>query len=89
MVLNGLELHLYNRSRTYARLERLFGLEQLLLGEAAEPEEPPDKGGGAADPFSSWRDLVPVIKADISTVRSRVIIRSAVCGKLLHKVSLK
>ena len=77
VVLNGLEVHLYSRSRTYSRLERLFGLQQLLLGPDADgghPEQPPDKGGGAecaADPYRCWRDLVPVIKADISTVRSK------------------
>ena len=88
VVLNGLELHLYNRSRLYSRLERLFGLEPLLLGpdgDGGDPEEPPDKGGGgdaspaptdadlaAVDPYRGWRDLVPVIKADISTVRNAV-----------------
>lgn len=38
-MLNGFELHVYNRSHMYARLEKVFGLESLLF-----PGESPFKG---------------------------------------------
>jgi len=31
LLLNGLELHVYNRSQLYNQLERLFGLESLII----------------------------------------------------------
>lgn len=37
LLLNGLELHIYNRSHLYRELERLFGLESLII---------PDEGSG-------------------------------------------
>ncbi|CAG0890403.1 unnamed protein product [Cyprideis torosa] len=38
MLLNGLELHVYNRSQLYSSLETLFGLEEILI--------PPDTPAG-------------------------------------------
>ena len=37
LLLNGLELHIYNRSHLYNELEHLFGLESLII---------PDEGSG-------------------------------------------
>lgn len=31
LLLNGLELHIYNRSHLYSELERLFGLDSLIM----------------------------------------------------------
>lgn len=31
LLLNGLELHIYNRSQLYNQLERMFGLESLII----------------------------------------------------------
>lgn len=31
VLLNGLEIHIYNRSHLYNELERLFGLESLII----------------------------------------------------------
>merc|ERR1712020_565618 len=59
--LNGFELHTYNRSYVYRDLEKKFGLEPGLL-----PDEE-DEGGGASL-GTDWRDLIPVIKVDISTL---------------------
>ena len=56
LLLNGLELHIYNRSQLYSELERLFGLERLII--------PPEDGSRILG--GSWRDLIPVIKVDIS-----------------------
>ncbi|KAG8228088.1 hypothetical protein J437_LFUL000087, partial [Ladona fulva] len=86
LMLNGFELHTYNRSSLYARLEKLFGLDSQLY-------TPDDPGGGddnveegerersgrssveravaasGADLSRSWRDLIPVIKVDVSSGR--------------------
>ncbi|XP_046402633.1 transmembrane protein KIAA1109 isoform X3 [Ischnura elegans] len=86
LMLNGFELHTYNRSNLYAKLEKLFGLDSQLYT--------PDDPGGAndniedgerersgrssveravaasgADLSRSWRDLIPVIKVDVSSGR--------------------
>lgn len=74
MQLNGLELHVYNRSNLYARLESLFGLEPEVLGPqegtgptaATGADEQELKKGEA---LAGWRDLVPVVKVDVSTGR--------------------
>ena len=69
--LNGFELHTYNRSHVYRDLEKKFGLEPgLLPGEddEEEVEEKEDEGGGASL-GTDWRDLIPVIKVDISTCK--------------------
>ncbi|XP_064482137.1 bridge-like lipid transfer protein family member 1 [Ornithodoros turicata] len=72
--LNGLEMHVYNRSHLYARLERLFGLESQVLGpdedyspcEAGDVKEPEKVNG---EDLAGWRDLVPVVKVEVSTGR--------------------
>ena len=69
--LNGFELHTYNRSYVYRDLEKKFGLEPGLLPdekEEDEVEEKEDEGGGASL-GTDWRDLIPVIKVDISTCK--------------------
>ena len=69
--LNGFELHTYNRSHVYRDLEKKFGLEPgLLPGKDDEEEvgEKEDEGGGASL-STDWRDLIPVIKVDISTCK--------------------
>jgi hypothetical protein len=66
--LNGFELHTYNRSAVYRDLERKFGLEPgLLPGDEDEGEQEDEGGGGALG--TDWRDLIPVIKVDISTCK--------------------
>ncbi|KAH9373925.1 hypothetical protein HPB48_001101 [Haemaphysalis longicornis] len=69
ILLNGLELHIYNRSQLYSRLEQLFGLEPSVLPDGPEPlkgEEPPPTNSPEDHP---WRDLVPVLKVEVSTGR--------------------
>ena len=63
-----LQYHHYNRSTEYARLERLFGLEELMVPEKDRLDEdqgPPPQG----ESWFRWRDLIPVIKVDVSEVR--------------------
>jgi hypothetical protein len=69
--IDSCELHVYNRSQLYANLEKLFGLEQQLLGEDEE-----ERADNAASPTNNsqktsrwnWRDLIPVVKFEISAV---------------------
>lgn len=60
LLLNGLELHVYNRSQLYSRLERLFGLEPSVLPPDS-PKAPPAPVPSAEEE-RPWRDLVPVLK---------------------------
>lgn len=81
ILLNGFEYHLYNRSAYYSRLERLFGLDALIIPGG---KDPPDKDkeidgvGGKSPPKPpsavgySWRDLIPVIKLELSCVREQL-----------------
>lgn len=85
VMLNGFELHVYNRSELYSRLEKLFGLGSNIF----PPDDTDDiRGGGSADSQNkkpedesevsrqrpeaamarTWRDLIPVIKIDVSSV---------------------
>lgn len=78
LLLNGFELHVYNRSQLYSRLEHLFGLESSIISSGTEPYWQ-DSGGECDTQIPAdaaietqghqWRDLTPVIKAEISTVR--------------------
>lgn len=79
LLLNGFELHMYNRSQLYARLEHLFGLEPRMLSTRSDPYWQ-DSGSGDGETLNTveqisehqgyeWRDLIPVIKVDISTGR--------------------
>lgn len=98
VMLNGLELHIYNRSELYANLERVFGLQPNMLiptdafgtlGEdeaAAIREKLGDehqqqhqnqaqlqlerqKAKSEAMEARTWRDLIPVIKVDLTSGR--------------------
>jgi len=80
LLLNGLELHIYNRSQMYSELEHLFGLESLIIPkddspssntpkEATSPGKSEESNGlGSKILGRSWRDLIPVIKIEISCV---------------------
>lgn len=76
--LNGPELHIYNRSQLYARLEKVFGLESQLgpgkggKEEEEREEEPQQQQGQSRDMsfWQDWRDLIPVIKIELNMVRS-------------------
>lgn len=79
--LNGPELHIYNRSELYARLEKLFGQEsQMGVGKGSreeddEMEEDPQQQPRQTRDMSfwqDWRDLIPVIKIELNMVRSWV-----------------
>ena len=79
--LNGFEYHVYNRSSIYRDLERKFCLEPRLFGfESDEDHEEGSKEGlqecsikkgnsndTVGKKGKDWRDLVPVIKVDISS----------------------
>ncbi|KAJ2953969.1 hypothetical protein O0L34_g1610 [Tuta absoluta] len=92
IVLNGFELHVYNRSDLYAELERTFGLEACMRGGGgggAGGGDPPPGAERAMNDANekrrrrraqeaavteaalarTWRDLIPVIKADVCSAR--------------------
>ncbi|KAF5303327.1 hypothetical protein FQA39_LY10066 [Lamprigera yunnana] len=84
VVLNGFELHTYNRSMMYCNLEKIFGLESLIIPDNASDKMMESKEQAqnnlAADKSKkkqrseaamarTWRDLIPVIKLDISSGR--------------------
>ncbi|XP_050686161.1 transmembrane protein KIAA1109 homolog isoform X6 [Eriocheir sinensis] len=76
--LNGPELHIYNRSQLYARLEKVFGQEsQLGVGKGGKDEdeekdeESLQQQGQTRDMsfWQDWRDLIPVIKLELNMAR--------------------
>ncbi len=86
--LNGLELHVYNRTAAYQDLERKFGFETSRFFPSKNRGGSKDDrgGGGGGDCVSeegdssasstrsyilgkNWRDLIPVIKIDLSSVK--------------------
>uniref|UniRef100_A0A8D8V2G3 Uncharacterized protein KIAA1109 n=1 Tax=Cacopsylla melanoneura TaxID=428564 RepID=A0A8D8V2G3_9HEMI len=70
VMLNGYELHVYNRCKVYSRLEKVFGLDSVII--PPNEMEPEDKSVDKGEPPSlgkSWRDLIPVIKVDVSSGR--------------------
>ncbi|KAK4878280.1 hypothetical protein RN001_010786 [Aquatica leii] len=84
VVLNGFELHTYNRSMIYSSLEKIFGLESHIIAdtvsdknletkERAQNNSETDKSKKKQRPEAAmartWRDLIPVIKLDISSGR--------------------
>ncbi|KFM73890.1 hypothetical protein X975_01874, partial [Stegodyphus mimosarum] len=80
LLLNGFELHVYNRSQLYSRLEHLFGLEPSIIPPGSEPywqdsggegdtQAPAERHESVQVAKYEWRDLIPVIKAEISTGR--------------------
>ncbi|XP_040563283.1 bridge-like lipid transfer protein family member 1 [Lepeophtheirus salmonis] len=62
--LNGFEFHIYNRSSLYASLERIF---KGLPPEPDQEEETEEWGMGDLILGKNWRDLIPVIKIDITS----------------------
>ena len=67
--LNGLKLHVYNRSQVYSQLETFFGLESLLIPDSnKENKKENERDSHDMSFWTSWRDLVPVIKFDLSMV---------------------
>lgn len=90
MQLNGYELHIYNRSDLYDKLEKTFGLEPSLLiptdgmsneernklsehkmnmENARQSQRVNSVKNSEAMQATTWRDLIPVIKIDISSGR--------------------
>ncbi|XP_014242068.1 uncharacterized protein KIAA1109 isoform X2 [Cimex lectularius] len=81
VLLNGFELHVYNRSSVYSGLEAAFGLESGIIPpkeaktEASRNQDnlelsPRDTPQSAPRSLGkSWRDLIPVIKFDLSSGR--------------------
>ncbi|XP_049857041.1 transmembrane protein KIAA1109 homolog isoform X4 [Schistocerca gregaria] len=89
VMLNGFELHVYNRTSLYANLEKIFGLESQIFqrnetngsdtvdiavgGSADETGAPGDNNSRlphqTAGLSNSWRDLIPVIKVDVTCGR--------------------
>ncbi|XP_071552185.1 bridge-like lipid transfer protein family member 1 isoform X2 [Panulirus ornatus] len=74
--LNGPELHIYNRSQLYGRLEKTFGLENQLgvggkLAKCKEDGEAQETQSQTRDMsfWHDWRDLIPVIKIDLNMAR--------------------
>ena len=49
MFVDGLEVHIYNRSSTYNRLEKLFGLRTGVIDEDDDEEEEEGKNGKSED----------------------------------------
>lgn len=78
LLLNGFELHVYNRSEVYDRLERVLGLDSkiVLPGNNDSPEtkrghelEADTALEEMENDYSQWRDLIPVVKIDVSSGR--------------------
>ncbi|XP_041971055.1 transmembrane protein KIAA1109 homolog isoform X2 [Aricia agestis] len=85
IMLNGFELHFYNRCDLYNELEKTFGLEPVIkqqhddddstdrdraMNDANEKRErAQDTVRSEAAMARTWRDLIPVIKIDICTGR--------------------
>lgn len=103
--LNGPELHIYNRSNLYSRLEKTFGLESQLLGTSGktgkgDKDKDKDKEGDVEETagqqvrdmsfWQDWRDLIPVIKVDLNMVSFIITnILYTLYGKLLLLKSCK
>uniref|UniRef100_A0A6P7G1L5 Transmembrane protein KIAA1109 homolog isoform X3 n=1 Tax=Diabrotica virgifera virgifera TaxID=50390 RepID=A0A6P7G1L5_DIAVI len=84
VMLNVFELHVYNRSDLYSRLEKVFGLSPGMFpnndkydAEAERneneaqvvPKKDKKKPKPEAAMAKTWRDLIPVIKCDVSSSR--------------------
>ncbi|XP_069959318.1 bridge-like lipid transfer protein family member 1 isoform X14 [Cherax quadricarinatus] len=74
--LNGPELHIYNRSHLYSRLEKSFGLESQLgvMSKTGKNEdevttENMHNQNHDMSFWQDWRDLIPVIKIDLNMAR--------------------
>ncbi|XP_063925143.1 bridge-like lipid transfer protein family member 1 isoform X3 [Zophobas morio] len=79
VMLNGFELHVYNRSQLYSNLERTFGLPANIIPNydvkasenvtQSESQSSVRKPRPEAAMARTWRDLIPVIKCDVSSSR--------------------
>ncbi|XP_074650444.1 bridge-like lipid transfer protein family member 1 [Tubulanus polymorphus] len=72
ILFDGFEIHVYNRSESYAKIERLFGLDQLMTPQKEQREDSEVSEESNETPAAKgyrWRDLVPVIKVDITAGR--------------------
>ncbi|XP_069356448.1 bridge-like lipid transfer protein family member 1 [Maniola hyperantus] len=85
IMLNGFELHFYNRCDLYAELEKTFGLDPVIKQQHDDDDstdrdkamnDANEKRRRAQDTVRSeaamartWRDLIPVIKIDVCTGR--------------------
>ncbi|XP_045512611.1 transmembrane protein KIAA1109 homolog isoform X1 [Pieris brassicae] len=84
IMLNGFELHVYNRCDLYHELEKIFGLDPLIKQPHDDDSTDQDKAMNDANEkrrraqeavrseaamARTWRDLIPVIKIDICTGR--------------------
>ncbi|CAB3237702.1 unnamed protein product [Arctia plantaginis] len=84
IMLNGFELHFYNRCDMYNELEKIFGLEPLIKQQNDDDCADRDKAMNDANEkrrraqdtvrseaamARTWRDLIPVIKIDICSGR--------------------
>ncbi|OWR42726.1 hypothetical protein KGM_210934 [Danaus plexippus plexippus] len=85
IMLNGCELHFYNRCDLYADLEKVFGLDPVIKQQHDDDDstdrdkamnDANEKRRRAQDTVRSeaamartWRDLIPVIKIDICSGR--------------------
>lgn len=77
LYIEGLEFHVYNRSNEYARLERLFNMDELMIPESErlDTDETSERqhleaSQAAGSKRFQWRDLIPVIKVDMSEVNA-------------------
>lgn len=78
VMLNGFELHVYNRSQLYSHLERIFGIGPNIIPNYdnkttenltnSESHVDVRKQRPEAAMARTWRDLIPVIKIDVSSV---------------------
>ncbi|KAK9874269.1 hypothetical protein WA026_002622 [Henosepilachna vigintioctopunctata] len=79
IMLIGFELHVYNRCDVYSKLEEIFGLKEVLteykisenlnVSESFAENSSVRKQRPEAAMARTWRDLIPVIKCDISSSR--------------------
>lgn len=83
IVLNGFELHIYNRSQLYSRLEKVFNLPPRMFASADQTDDESNcetehilKESTRLDLTNDdlikaylWRDLIPLTKVEVSTGR--------------------
>lgn len=85
IMLNGFELHFYNRCELYSELEKVFGLDPIIKEQQSNDDDTEDTDKAInelnekrrraqavrseAAMARTWRDLIPVIKVDICSGR--------------------
>ncbi|XP_055893241.1 bridge-like lipid transfer protein family member 1 isoform X2 [Biomphalaria glabrata] len=67
LFLEGFEFHVYNKSKVYERLERIFRGETDDISQTSPPPDTSKAKGRFKD--IHWRDLIPVTKIEISSGR--------------------